>query len=300
MGWKGLERNKLDYILTDLLPVELSELFSFAKFYAFLTEKKQQKCIQKIIQILQQVKAENTQIFPSAWSTQPLKYKILKGTDTMREMSVIQPLSALNLFLFIECYQKEILSYFETHHEFSIRYHKKNSDLYYKNRSGQRIKYFQVSSYSVRQKVIQQAGNYFKIAPFESINSFTDSRTWRMCNFKYRHFAKLDYQSCFNSIYTHTFKWIIERNTANAKRADDSSNLFIVIDRILQNINGHSSNGIIVGPEFSRMMAEILLQHIDSKIALELATERITDYSVFRYVDDIWVFANNLGFFTKA
>ena len=199
------------------------------------------------------------------------------------------------LILFIECYQKEILSYFETHHEFSIRYHKKNSDLYYKNRSGQRIKYFQVSSYSVRQKVIQQAGNYFKIAPFESINSFTDSRTWRMCNFKYRHFAKLDYQSCFNSIYTHTFKWIIERNTANAKRADDSSNLFIVIDRILQNINGHSSNGIIVGPEFSRMMAEILLQHIDSKIALELATERITDYSVFRYVDDIWVFANNLS-----
>jgi len=30
MGWNGLERNKLDYILTDLLPVEytLSEYYS--------------------------------------------------------------------------------------------------------------------------------------------------------------------------------------------------------------------------------------------------------------------------------
>lgn len=32
MGWKGLERNRLDYILTDLLPVEISELFRFHNF----------------------------------------------------------------------------------------------------------------------------------------------------------------------------------------------------------------------------------------------------------------------------
>ena len=45
MGWMGLERNKLDFILTDLLPVEVSELFSFTSFYEFLTEKPQQKVI---------------------------------------------------------------------------------------------------------------------------------------------------------------------------------------------------------------------------------------------------------------
>ena len=32
MGWKGLERNKLDFLLTDTLPVEISELFSFSQF----------------------------------------------------------------------------------------------------------------------------------------------------------------------------------------------------------------------------------------------------------------------------
>lgn len=35
MGWSGLERNKLDYILTDLLPVEISELFSFSQLYTW-------------------------------------------------------------------------------------------------------------------------------------------------------------------------------------------------------------------------------------------------------------------------
>lgn len=108
MGWNGLERNKLDYILTDLLPVELSELFSFSQLYAFLLKKENQKILERLIQELRQYKAKSSsRMFESSWSTKPLKYKILKGTDTMREMSVIQPFSALNLFLFIECYQKD-------------------------------------------------------------------------------------------------------------------------------------------------------------------------------------------------
>lgn len=295
MGWSGLERNKLDYILTDLLPVELSELFSFSQLYAFLLKKENQKILERLIQELKQYKAQSSsRMFESSWSTKPLKYKILKGTDTMREMSVIQPFSALNLFLFIECYQKDILNYFEKHHNFSIRYQKKCTDLYYKSKSGRTTQYFQNQSFSVGRGVIQQAGNYFKIAPFESINSFADSRLWRICNFKYKYYAKLDYKSCFDSIYTHAFTWILERNVVDAKDAYNS-HLFVTIDRILQNINGRSSNGIVVGPEFSRMMAEILLQHIDSKISISLSKENIIydiDYVAFRYVDDIFLFAN--------
>lgn len=295
MGWSGLERNKLDYILTDLLPVEISELFSFSQLYAFLLAKDRQKTLETLIHEIQQVKVKScSPMFKEGWSTKPLKYRILKGNDTMREMSVIQPFSALNLYIFIECYQKEILSYFEKHHEFSIRYHKKNTDLYYKSKSGKVTQYFQNQSSRVGRGVIQQAANYFKIAPFESINSFADSRIWRMCNFKYKYYAKLDYKACFDSIYTHAFTWIIERNVVDAKAASNS-HLFVTIDRILQNINGRSSNGIVVGPEFSRMMAEILLQHIDSEICLSLEKDGFfynVDYVAFRYVDDIFLFAN--------
>lgn len=295
MGWKGLERNKLDYILTDLLPVEISELFSFSKLYAFLLKKENRKILDNLIYEINKNKAQsNSRMFERSWSTKPLKYKILKGTDTMREMSVIQPFSALNLFLFIKCYQKDILDYFEKHHDYSIRYHKKCTDLYYKSRSGRVTQYFQAQSIRTGRGAIQQAGNYFKIGPFESINSFADSRIWRMSNFKYKYYAKLDYKACFDSIYTHAFTWIIERNVVDAKDANNS-HLFVTIDRILQNINGRSSNGIVVGPEFSRMIAEVLLQHIDSAISLSLSKEDIiynVDYVAFRYVDDIFVFAN--------
>ena len=295
MRWNGLERNKLDYILTDLLPVEISELFSFSQFYSFLLQKNQQKIITQLVQEIKQNKAKSNSImFKDGWSTKPLKYKILKGTDTMREMSIIQPFSAINLFLFIECYQKEILGFFEKYHDFSIRYHKKNTDLYYKAKSGKVTQYFQNQSFRVKKGAIQQAGNYFRIAPFESINSFADSRIWRMCNFKYKFYAKMDYKACFDSIYTHAFTWIIERNVVDAKDAHNS-HLLVTIDRILQNINGRSSNGIVVGPEFSRMMAKLLLQHIDREISLSLAKENIfydIDYVAFRYVDDIFLFAN--------
>lgn len=294
MGWKGIERNKLDYILTDLLPVEVSELFSFSQLYAFLLRKDSQKKLNQLINDIKLRKATGNDIlFKNGWSTKPLKYRILKGNGTLREMSIIQPLSALNLFFFIECYQKEILNYFEKKHGFSIRYHKKNTNLFYKTKSGKIMHYFQTQEARMGRGIIQQTGNYFKIAPFESINSFTDSRIWRMCNFKYKYYAKIDYKSCFDSIYTHAFSWVIERNTIDAKDANNS-HLFIVIDRILQNINGRSSNGIVVGPEFSRMVAEILLQHIDSEIKLQLNKEKIfydEDYMAFRYVDDIFLFA---------
>lgn len=223
MGWNGLERNKLDYILTDLLPVEVSELFSFSQLYAFLLEKDTQKVVDSLICETKQNKAKGKlAMFKDGWSTKPLKYRILKGNGTMREMSIIQPVSALNLFLFIECYQKEILNYFEKYHNFSIRYHKKSTDLFYKSKSGKITQYFQEQVSRVGRGAIQQAANYFKIVPFESINSFADSRIWRMCNFKYRYYAKLDYKSCFDSIYTHSFSWMIERNVVDAKDANNS------------------------------------------------------------------------------
>ena len=76
MGWSGLERNKLDYILTDLLPVEMSELFSFSQFYSFLLKKEQQKTIKNLIQTIKHNRAKNDSImFKDGWSTKPLKSK---------------------------------------------------------------------------------------------------------------------------------------------------------------------------------------------------------------------------------
>lgn len=295
MGWKGLEREPLDYILTDLLPVELSDRFSFYPLYEFLLKKENRKILNSLTKEFRESKAQGAQkIFDKGWATQPLKYKIIKGIDTYREMSLIQPFSALNIYFFIQCYQKEILQYLKKNHVYSIRYHKNNSELSYKESDKKSIKYFLKSSQTLKKLVIQQAGNYFKIVPFASLNGFTDSQAWRLCNFKFKLFAKIDYKSCFDSIYSHVYNYIIERDMIDAKDADNP-NLFIEIDRIIQNINGKSSNGLIVGPEFSRLIAEVLLQHIDSDVFIELEKKGLSnkkDYRVFRYVDDIFIFAN--------
>lgn len=303
MVWSGIQRNRLDYILTDLLPVELSELFSFKQFYDFLNKKESRKILDKIVEEAKKNKSINIEkLFEKGWDTQPLKYSILKGSDSLRRMSIVQPLSAINLYLFIETYQKDLLNYFEKEHCFSLRYHKKSNDLYYKGRSKGVLNYFQNQSKQSGKMAIQQMGTFFKTVPFESINSFTGSLKWRMSNFNYSYYAQIDYKSCFDSIYTHAYKWIIERNVIDSKVANHSS-LFITIDRILQNINAKSSNGLIVGPEFSRMIAEVLLQHIDKEVKISLAKEKILqgrDFVAYRYVDDIFIFGKSLEIVNKV
>lgn len=290
----NIERNKIDYLLTDIMPVEISELFSYGKFYEFLL--KHHKEINCIVKELIKAKSSGKELLFNGgkWASTPLKYNILKGIDSSREINLTQPISALNIYFFIECYQKEILSCLENNNCFSLRYHRKNNDLFYKRKSDRSTEYFAKTSKKIDKSVLQQTGAYFKLHKFNSVSSFTKSRLWQQCNFKYKYFAKVDYKSCFDSIYTHTYKWIIERNTVDSKEAKNS-NMFIVIDRILQNINGKSSNGVIVGPEFSRMIAEILLQHIDKEILRNLQLKGLyisKDFRIFRYVDDVYIFAN--------
>ena len=61
-------------------------------------------------------------------------------------------------------------------------------------------------------------------------------------------------------------------------------------------MNGSVTNGIVVGPEFSRALAEILLQNIDNEVILELENLgyiRNQTYNVSRYIDDIFIFSNS-------
>ena len=293
----NIERNKLDYILTDIMPVEVSELFSYSKFYEYLLFK--QSTLDDIVSQMNAMKAENSETPFSGgkwgnWATSPLKFNILKGTDSIRELNLVQPLSAMNIYFFVECYQKELLDILSNNACFSLRYHRKNSDLFYRRKSKKIVDYFEKISQKVDRAILQQTGAYFKIHKFNSVSSFTNSRLWQQCNFKYRNFAKIDYKSCFDSIYTHAYKWCIEKDTVDSKESSNA-NLHIVIDRVLQNINGRSSNGLIVGPEFSRMIAEVLLQEIDVEVKHNLAAQGLNagaDYRVFRYVDDIYIFSH--------
>lgn len=295
---KNIKRNEIDYLLTDILPMELSILFSYRYFYDFLLEKANYKIIIAILKDLSKCKnyQKKRTMFEEAWDSEPLKFNILKANNQSREINIMQPLSALNVFYFINLYQKEIINLLEKKSCFSLRFHKKNNQLEYKQKSKQITEYFSRSfSDSDVVAIIKQNSTYFKLSKYRSLPEFTSSNTLQMCNFKYKQFAKIDYKSCFHSIYTHCYKWILARNTTDSKKMKNA-NLFIVIDRLLQNINGKSSHGVIVGPEFSRMIAELLLQEIDVQVRNNLLLDNLRnghEYVIYRFVDDVFIFADS-------
>ena len=157
------------------------------------------------------------------------------------------------------------------------------------------IEYIEEKSHYFKRDIIQQSGLYFKLKTSNSLTEFFNSVKWEIANHQFKFFAKTDYKSCFDSIYTHAYKWLVEPNTIDSKNADNT-NLHITIDQILQHINGKSSNGIVIGPEFSRLISELLLQKIDISVYNDLSIfglKKGIDYEIYRFVDDIFIFTNS-------
>lgn len=300
----NLRRDELDYILTDTTPVETSELFTYSYFYDYLHQNhKSLKQILDRINLKEITSYKETVPFSGAksdennrsWITTPLKFHIKKPDGkSLRKMSIPQPLSVLNMYFFISLYQKDILNLLERPF-YSVRYPVRNKDLIYKGRNSESLIEYQYKRDKRSKKAVEQSGRFFDLKPFNQIFELTSSERWRKANLNYKMFAKLDYKRCFDSVYTHSYKWIVAKDVIDSKEFGNSS-LFAVIDRILQNINGASSNGVIVGPEFSRMIVEILLQQIDKEVHFELLDKNIIqgiDYDIMRYVDDTFIFCDD-------
>lgn len=56
MDLNNIKRNNLDYLLTDILPTELSDRFTYSYFYEFLLSKSDE--IDDMIQCLKETKAK--------------------------------------------------------------------------------------------------------------------------------------------------------------------------------------------------------------------------------------------------
>ena len=103
MDLNNIKRNQLDYLLTDVLPTELSDRFTYSYFYDYLMSQKHD--LDRIHGLLTSQKNKNGSdvLFSgsSNWVSAPLKYTIMKQLHDEREISLLQPLAALELFLFI-------------------------------------------------------------------------------------------------------------------------------------------------------------------------------------------------------
>lgn len=102
---------------------------------------------------------------------------------------------------------------------------------------------------------------------------------------------------CFDSIYTHSIAWATKTKEHVKSKLQVSSTFGQSFDGLMQRANYNETNGILIGPEISRIFAEIIFQDVDRKVEEELAARSKQvgiDYSLARYVDDIFIFAQDI------
>lgn len=291
------KRNKLDIILTDSRPVEVLKNFTISYFYEYLNGHKKLDVLcetihKEIIPSLGIKGFNGSMLINSKWHSRPLKYHIYKNTYELREMSILNPLSLIEMRLFIEAYEKELL-FFANRAGFSVRKHYYNDSLRYVQKAGKGLVYIDEENMT---RNLEASGDFYKVSPFKFLSDFHNSPLWYELNREYRYCGKIDYSKCFDSVYTHTFTWLVAANLTDRKDYSNNSNYFLnACDTILQNMNGSVTNGIAVGPEFSRLMVEILMQQVDNLVYDALANKGYIEnehYRICRFVDDIFVFAD--------
>lgn len=100
-----------------------------------------------------------------------------------------------------------------------------------------------------------------------------------------RYEIRLDINSFFDNIYTHTIPWAIHGISAAKKNKTDWTLPGNQVDKHIRAMNYDQTNGILVGNALSRIVSEIILCTIDSQIH-----EKFQGVSCCRFVDDYCIY----------
>lgn len=228
--------------------------------------------------------------------TIPYRYRIPhKSEGGFRQLALPHPRSQLRA---AELYQEyaELITYYCTKSNFSLRHPVKvASSFYFKNPLADLNKYRDSGVLMERsEKLFAHPSSYFAYSgSLDRYYKYFQSDEFYSMEKKYPFMLKTDVAKCFASIYTHTVSWAI-KDVDHGKLNTRSLSLGNELDRAMQRMNYNETNGILIGPEFSRIFAEIILQATDRMIELELAKENLKsgrDYDIRRYIDDYLVFA---------
>lgn len=229
----------------------------------------------------------------------PFRYKIGHKESEFRDLSVPHPLSQLEIVDFYHVY-KELMLYYCKVSAFSIRRPERVARfVYFKDK----LHYDRLdNSLAFVEHVdfeYENLKSFFVYKDYSNVYRFYDSHKYHRCEKKYSALLKLDVSKCFDSVYTHSIAWAIygkEFVKENLGRDRIDSTFPGKFDKLMQCLNYNETNGIIIGPELSRIFAEIILQRIDRNIQSELdnlhCLNHRADYEIFRYVDDFFIFYN--------
>lgn len=143
---------------------------------------------------------------------------------------------------------------------------------------------------------------FFAYKRYQNINGFYNDYVYQRAEKKYAYMMRTDIKHCFDcikpkdlykAVYGCKFSDIAEYGGFVADFVGLENNMFA---GTLDNDN-KTDVGIPIGPEFSRLFAEIIQQRIDLQLIdgiKEYCNARIgVDYNFYRYVDDGFFFCND-------
>lgn len=279
--------NKYRVLLTEVLPYELPLMLDNEGFYLNM----QNEGLKKIFN-------EAFAVNLKKW-TIPFDYSVRKyGGDKSRKLSLMHPFIQLQCVNFYEKYDNYMLSLC-SNSPFSIRFIAKRAKcLFQVEEDGCHIEQDQQKRIEILDGEIEKYyRSYFSYKQYDMMYKFFTSGDYLRLEQKYTHLMKMDIANCFYHIYTHTIAWSIKGKEI-AKNLIGKATFENEFDDLMQHANYNETNGIIVGPEISRIFAEIILQRIDINVLNRLKQESISlklgrDYEVRRYLDDHFIYANS-------
>ena len=330
-----IKNNPLRAIIGDVLPYEVPLAFSSAGLFRFLNHIKFE-WIENIIVVKRLSDGEKVlleQIFGRAGSlhevdkdkavqatgrqqpgdkqffskkkhkitSRPFNFRVETETGKPRVLSVIHPASMIRMATFIDDYADSIL-YYSQRSRFSLRAPSQRTqsvvikDSAFKSRE-------EKDKWSVEQFNLESSHfpSYFTYKKVNNISRFIGSEEYIDLSKRYNVLARTDITRCFDSIYTHSMSWVVNgrvKSKENTTDLRDKRNFGNEFDQLMQSANDKETNGIVIGPEISRIFAEIILQCTDVGLLSALReseneAEYGKDFEVRRYVDDYYIFARN-------
>ncbi|MDM8011867.1 MAG: antiviral reverse transcriptase Drt3b [Parasphingorhabdus sp.] len=227
--------------------------------------------------------------------TMPFQFQICHKSNSGRTLTVPHPLNQLAVAEFYNDHSDTII-YFAGLSDFSIR---KPTEVArfsnFNDRLHEKLLNKEESGIEESGREYDQLGSFFVYKQYSNIFKFFESYSYHRAEKRFNAMAQIDVSKCFDSIYTHSLPWAVHGKRSVKDGLTDSKTTFGgKFDALLQNINQNETNGIVIGPEFSRIFAEIILQSVDTQLEKRLRDKHEllhkVDYRIFRYVDDYFIF----------
>ena len=237
--------------------------------------------------------------------TIPLHYEIPKNNGSYRTISLMHPSSQLKFLFYIMKYEYLLINFLQKS-KFNVRKVQKANTITYSESKALEKELLKIeqdfgiegNNSITNEELDPFFKKYFTYNKHHTLSNILNSPSFNRDSLRYRFFSKLDIQNFFRSIYTHSITWAIVGDKHLGKEYSHHSlkNTFAAqSDIIQQKSNDNETNGIIIGPEINRIIADIILTHCDFNIEKNLNQQNIyfnKNYKIYRFIDDYYIFSS--------